>query len=235
MSVVIPRRSLCARNRRLGTEIDTLCSLAISVREKPTPKCESDQKPMKRMRGRPQKGEVRSPQAKTVNWHTRESHIQRSFRTHCGTERQLGGGAAGPARSSRRKSTLLAVPSLLDEKELHDEKEFLQQMRAGPVDRRFPFFVGLRCMLFHTDSSEKMARCIRDHWQVENCLHWVLDITFRQDDCRIRKANAAASFATVNHVAINLLKRVPGKKMSVPQKRRSAAWDDDYMETIIRQ
>ena len=89
-------------------------------------------------------------------------------------------------------------------------------------------------MLFHTDSSEKMARCIRDRWQVENCLHWVLDITFRQDDCRIRKGNAAASFATVNHVAINLLKRVPGKKMSVPQKRRSAVWDDDYMETIIR-
>ena len=62
-----------------------------------------------------------------VNWHARESHIQRSFRTHCGTEGQLGGAAAGPARSSRRKSTLLAVPSLLD------EKEFLQQMRAGPT------------------------------------------------------------------------------------------------------
>ena len=86
----------------------------------------------------------------SVNRHTRESHIQRSFRTHCGTERQLGGTAAGPARSSCRKSTLLAVPSLLDEKELHDEKEFLQQMRAGPLDRRFPLFVGLRCMLFHT-------------------------------------------------------------------------------------
>ena len=60
-----------------------------------------------------------------VNRHARESHIQRSIRTHCGTEGQLGGAAAGPARSSRRKSTLLAVPSLLD------EKEFLQQMRSG--------------------------------------------------------------------------------------------------------
>ena len=58
-----------------------------------------------------------------VNRHARESHIQRSFRTHCGTEGQLGG-AAGPARSSRRKSTLLAVPSLLDDKELLDEKDF---------------------------------------------------------------------------------------------------------------
>ena len=85
------------------------------------------------------------------------------------------------------------------------------------------------------DSAEKMARYIRDHWQVENCLHWVLDVTFRQDDCRIRTGNAAANFTTINHAAINLLRRVPGKKMSMPQKRRSAAWDDDYMEAIIRQ
>ena len=62
-----------------------------------------------------------------VNRHARESYIQRSIRAHCGTEGQLGGTAAGPAWSSRRKSTLLAVPSLLD------EKEFLQQMRAGPT------------------------------------------------------------------------------------------------------
>ena len=85
------------------------------------------------------------------------------------------------------------------------------------------------------DSPEKIAQCIRDHWQVENCLHWDLDVTLRQDDCRVRKANAAANFATINHAAINLPKRVPGKKMSLPQKRRSAALDDDYMETIIRQ
>ena len=62
--------------------------------------------------------------AGTVNRHARKSHIQCSNRTHCGTEGQLGRVAAGPARSSRRKSTLLAVPSLLDEKELLDEKKF---------------------------------------------------------------------------------------------------------------
>ena len=64
---------------------------------------------------------------KSVNRHARKSHIQRSIRTHCGTEGQLGGAAAGPARSSRRESTLLAVPSLLD------EKGFLRQMRAGQI------------------------------------------------------------------------------------------------------
>ena len=85
-----------------------------------------------------------------------------------------------------------------------------------------------------SDSPENMARHIRNHWQVENNSHWVLDVTFRQDDCLIRTGNAAANFATINHAAMNVLRRVPGK-MSLPQKRRSAAWDDDYMETIIRQ
>ena len=80
-----------------------------------------------------------------------------------------------------------------------------------------------------------MARYIRDHWQVENCFHWVLDVTFRQDDCRIRKENAAANSTTINHAAINFLKRVPGMKMSMPQKLRLAIMNDDYMEAIIRQ
>ena len=81
---------------------------------------------------------------------------------------------------------------------------------------------------------EKMAQHIRSHWHVENCLHWVLDVTFRQDACRIRQGNAAANFATINHAATNLLRGNPNK-ISLPQKRRSAAWDDDCMEALIRQ
>ena len=84
------------------------------------------------------------------------------------------------------------------------------------------------------DCPEKMARHIRSHWQGENSLHWGLDVTFRQDACRIRQGNAAANFATINHAATNLLRGRQGK-MSLPQKRRSAAWDDDYMEALIRQ
>lgn len=84
------------------------------------------------------------------------------------------------------------------------------------------------------DNPGKMAQYIRSHWQVENSLHWVLDVTFRQDECRIRQGNAAANFATINHAATNLL-RGSKDKISLPQKRRSAAWDDDYMEALIRQ
>ena len=83
-------------------------------------------------------------------------------------------------------------------------------------------------------TAEQIGKYIRSHWQIENSLHWVLDVTFRQDDCRIRKGNAAANFATLQHAATNLL-RNNKDKISLPQKRRSAAWDDDYMEAIIRQ
>ena len=81
---------------------------------------------------------------------------------------------------------------------------------------------------------EKMADYIRNHWQIENNLHWVMDMTYRQDECRIRTGNAAANFATIKHAANNLLQKAPGKK-SLPMKRHSAAWDDDYLEKIIRQ
>lgn len=80
----------------------------------------------------------------------------------------------------------------------------------------------------------KMADYIRNHWQIENNLHWVMDMTYRQDECRIRTGNAAANFATIKHAANNLLQKAPGKK-SLPMKRHSAAWDDDYLEKIIRQ
>ncbi len=79
-----------------------------------------------------------------------------------------------------------------------------------------------------------MLKYVRSHWQIENCVHWVMDVTFRQDECRIRTGNAAANFATITHAAMNLLGSASGK-ISLPQKRHSAAWDDDYMEKIIRQ
>ena len=74
----------------------------------------------------------------------------------------------------------------------------------------------------------------RLHRQVQNSLHRVLDVTFRQGECRIGTGNDAANFATIKHAAMNLPRRAPGK-MSLPRKRHSAAWDDDDMEKIIHQ
>jgi predicted transposase YbfD/YdcC len=77
-----------------------------------------------------------------------------------------------------------------------------------------------------------LADAVRCHWGIENGLHWVLDVVFREDECRIRKRNAPANFATIKHVASNLLRAAPGKE-SMRLKRRIAAWSDDYLASLI--
>ena len=79
--------------------------------------------------------------------------------------------------------------------------------------------------------AERQGAAIRGHWGVE-AHHWVMDMVFRDDECRIRKANAPANFATIKHIASNLLRRAAGKK-SLRVKRRLAAWDDSYLATLI--
>jgi predicted transposase YbfD/YdcC len=80
--------------------------------------------------------------------------------------------------------------------------------------------------------AERIGLAIRGHWGIENSLHWVMDMVFRDDECRIRKDNAPANFATIKHMACNLLRQAPGKD-SLRVKRKVAAWDDDYLATII--
>jgi predicted transposase YbfD/YdcC len=73
---------------------------------------------------------------------------------------------------------------------------------------------------------------IRDHWAVENSLHWVLDMVFRDDECRLRTDHAPANFTTIKHMALNLIRRAPGKD-SLRLKRKVAAWDDEFLATVI--
>ncbi len=80
--------------------------------------------------------------------------------------------------------------------------------------------------------AEALGAAIRSHWSIENGLHWVMDMVFRDDECRIRKKNAPANFTTVKHMASNILRRAPGKD-SLRVKRRIAAWDDDFLENLI--
>ena len=76
------------------------------------------------------------------------------------------------------------------------------------------------------------GEAIRSHWGIENSHHWVMDMVFRDDECRIRKDNAPANFATIKHMAGNLMRRLDDKK-SMRLKRRVAAWDDAYLARLI--
>jgi predicted transposase YbfD/YdcC len=80
--------------------------------------------------------------------------------------------------------------------------------------------------------AKRLAGAIRGHWGIENGLHWVMDMVFRDDECRIRKANAPANFATIKHMASNKLRAAPGKD-SLRVKRKVAAWDDTFLATML--
>ena len=73
---------------------------------------------------------------------------------------------------------------------------------------------------------------VRSHWAVENSLHWVMDLIFRDDECRIRTDHAPANFTTLRHMALNLIRKAPGKD-SLRLKRKVAAWDDDFLASLI--
>lgn len=76
------------------------------------------------------------------------------------------------------------------------------------------------------------ATFVRAHWGIENSLHWVLDMVMRDDESRVRTGNAGANLGIVKHIAYNLIKRGKGKH-SFRSKRKLAAWDDDYLLSLI--
>lgn len=76
-------------------------------------------------------------------------------------------------------------------------------------------------------------QAIRDHWQIENGLHWVLDLAFREDESRIRKNHAPANMALLRHIAVNLLKQETTATVGINNKRKRAGWDNDYLETVV--
>jgi predicted transposase YbfD/YdcC len=80
--------------------------------------------------------------------------------------------------------------------------------------------------------ADQMARIVRDHWGIENSLHWIMDMVFRDDDCRIRTNHAPANFVILRHIAHNLIRNAPGKD-SFRLRRKAAAWDDDFLASLL--
>ena len=80
---------------------------------------------------------------------------------------------------------------------------------------------------------EAVAVAIRRHWAVENGLHWVLDVGFREDDSRVRDRTAARNLALLRKIALNIVGRDRTSKASVRARRKKAAWNDSYMLQLL--
>jgi predicted transposase YbfD/YdcC len=82
-------------------------------------------------------------------------------------------------------------------------------------------------------SGRKFAEAVRGHWSIENRLHWQLDVTFGEDQSRIRKGHADANFSILRRTALSLLKNNRTSKVGIKNRRLAAGWDDDYLTQVL--
>ena len=81
--------------------------------------------------------------------------------------------------------------------------------------------------------TQKLGKIIRKHWAIENSLHWVLDVSFGEDQSRIRKGNGPENMAVMRHCAINMIRRYKNKRQSIKGLRKQAAWDEEILKGIL--
>ena len=82
-------------------------------------------------------------------------------------------------------------------------------------------------------SARRFGATVRAHWGIENRLHWQLDVTFQEDQSRLRKGHADANFSSLRRTALSLLKNNHTLKVGIKNKRLAAAWDDEYLEQVL--
>jgi predicted transposase YbfD/YdcC len=82
-------------------------------------------------------------------------------------------------------------------------------------------------------NAKQMLHAVRTYWGIENKLHWILDLAFREDESRVRKGNAPENFAVLRHIALNLLRGEDSAKISIRAKRKKAGWDNDYLLKVL--
>jgi predicted transposase YbfD/YdcC len=136
-------------------------------------------------------------------------------------------------REIRHYTTLSDIKTLVD-----SEDKWAGLMTVGRVDyvRTIKGEPKLETRYYISSlaiNAQKFAEYVREHWQIENSLHWVLDVQFNEDDYRIRKDNSPENFAVLRHIAHNLLNQEKSLKVGVKRKRNRAGWDDDYLFKVL--
>jgi predicted transposase YbfD/YdcC len=141
------------------------------------------------------------------------------------------------ARLEIRECWVVSEPEYLtyvrrypDWKDLHSLVKVVSHRHVnGKTTTKTRYFISS----LNPTAQQALAVC-RDHWHIENDLHWVLDVAFAQDHNRVHKDHAPENLAVLQHIALNLLKQERSTHSSVKTKRLRAGWDDTYLWEILR-
>ena len=102
------------------------------------------------------------------------------------------------------------------------------RMDMGPLVKEVRFFISSLNV-----SAKEFGRIIRSHWGIENKLHWSLDVSFREDESRLRYKNSAQNFSVLRRIALNLIRQHQASR-GIMARRRRAGWDDDFLDDVLR-
>ena len=92
---------------------------------------------------------------------------------------------------------------------------------------------GLSSLSMRQAPPARMLALVREHWAIENCVHWVLDLAFREDESRVRLGHADENLAVLRHISLNLLRREPSSRVGIHTKRLKADWDNTYLQHVL--
>lgn len=139
----------------------------------------------------------------------------------------------GHGRIETRTSEVINDLLWIDEKENWCGLQSIIKIQSqreinGIISREYRYYISSL-----KEKAKVFNIAIRKHWSIENNLHWVLDMAFREDDCRKRSGNESENFAIIRRVAINLLKRDPNKRLGIKNKRLKAALNRDYLLSLF--
>jgi predicted transposase YbfD/YdcC len=141
----------------------------------------------------------------------------------------------GHGRVEIRRSWTISDPATIAHLDPDGEWAGLRGIGMVEAERREKGRVSRerRYYLTSLTNAATFGRAVRSHWGIENGLHWVLDIAFREDESRARAGASAANLVVLRHIALNLLKKERTAKIGIKNKRLKAGWDERYLLKVI--